>query len=106
MPNEETKYVIKKGDKYLKDGRYYFSDPVEVDNIAEARFFKTLQGARSSRYRIRKITKEHIEWYEEYRKTGVEPKGGQPPLYHPTKLKDGYSIVPVTIKATVQVEEK
>ena len=103
MPNEETKYVIKKGDKYLKDGRYYHSDPVEVGNIAEARFFKTLQGARSSRYCIRVLSEEYQEWANDNRNWSEK---GRPPYYHPTKLKDGYPIVPVTIKATVQVEEK
>lgn len=101
---KQIKYVIKKGDKYLKDGNH--SIPIEVDNIAEARFFKSLRGAMNSRYYIREISKERQEWWDNYKKTGVpDPRKG-PALYHPTKLKDGYSIVPVTIKATVQVEEK
>lgn len=103
MPNEETKYVIKKGDKYLKDGRYYHSDPVEVGNIAEARFFKTLQGARSSRYYIRELNEAYEEWASNNKERSER---NRPPFFHPTKLKDGYSIVPVTIKATIQVEEK
>lgn len=97
-------YVIKRGDKYLKDGRYYHSDPVEVDKIEEARFFKSIQGARNSRYRIRKVSEEYERWSDNYRKTGiVTPPWERPKYYHPTDLLDGYSIVPVNINVKTTV---
>lgn len=102
---QETKYVVKKGDKYLRDGKNYHSPPKEVDNIADARFFKSIRGAMNSRYYPRKISEEYEKWSENYKKTGIPTPRYAPPLYHPTDLRDGYSIVPITIKATIQVEE-
>lgn len=95
-------YVIKRGDKYLKDGKNYFDPPIEVDKIEEARLFKSVSGARDSRYRIRKFSEEYKRWYTIHRKTGELWKMGHS-FYHPTELLDGYSIIPVNIKVKTTI---